>query len=80
MNYSHVGELLRDRLSLLLGIPRSEIRDDSRFDDLGADSLMLLELVAVVEQAIGRQLVEEDIGRLGSIDDVQQYVAALEAA
>lgn len=80
MTHSHVGDLLRDRLSLLLGIPASEIRDDSRFEDLGVDSLMLLELVAVVEQAIRRQLVEEDIGSLGSIADVRHYVAALEAA
>lgn len=69
---------LRERLSILLDIPSEEVGDDTPFADLGVDSMMRLELVALVEQHIGFELPERDLGALATMRDVDRYVLALE--
>ncbi len=69
---------LRERLSILLDIPSEEVGDETPFADLGVDSMMRLELVALVEQHIGFELPERDLGALATMRDVDRYVLALE--
>jgi acyl carrier protein len=68
---------LRERLGILLDIDPTGIGDDTSFGDLGVDSMMRLELIALVEQHVGRELPERDLTYLGTIDQVIQYVGAL---
>lgn len=74
MDTKSLADAVRNRLAILIDVTPSSIHDDTRFSDLGADSLMLLELVALVEQQIGFELPEEDLDKLQTIDDVQRYV------
>ena len=51
--------------------------DDSHFrDDLGLDSLDLVEMVARLEQATGIYVPDEDVARLMSISATVAYVRA----
>lgn len=77
MNTTGIADALRDRLATLLDVPMSSIDDHASFERLGVDSLMVLELVALVEQGVGFDIAEDDIARLRSISDVQEYLGAL---
>lgn len=68
---------LRERLGILLDVDSANIGDGSSFADLGVDSMMRLELIALVEQHVGRELPEKDLSDLGTIDQVIRYVGEL---
>ena len=59
----------------------AEWDDESHFrDDLGLDSLDLVEMVARLEQATGIFVPDEDVGQLMSISATVDYVRARQAA
>ena len=68
---------LRERLGILLDLDPTGIGDETSFADLGVDSMMRLELIALVEQHVGRELPERELTNLGSIGQVIQYVGHL---
>jgi acyl carrier protein len=70
-----LATLLRDRLSILLDRDAASIRQDTDFGDLGVDSMMRLELIALVEQHVGYELPERDLLALTTIDRVIDYVS-----
>ena len=68
-----LGSIRRDKLP-------AEWDDDSHFrDDLGLDSLDLVEMVARLEQATGIFVPDEDVGQLMSISATVDYVRARQA-
>jgi acyl carrier protein len=69
---------LRDRLAMLLDLEPTVIGDDDSFADLGVDSMMRLELIALVEQRVGHEIREQDLPDLTTIGQVLSYVAALQ--
>ncbi|HEY2290268.1 MAG TPA: acyl carrier protein [Thermoanaerobaculia bacterium] len=71
---------LRERLSILLDIDPVAIGDTTPFADLGVDSMMRLELIALVEQYVGRELPERELNNLGAIDQIIRYVDALSSS
>lgn len=82
-----VFELVRDHLADILEIEPSDITESASFgDDLGADSLALIELVEALEQELGERTVgfridDEDLDDLKTVRDAVDYVVAkLEAA
>ena len=74
--------LIRERLSEILEIEESSITRDAAFvDDLGADSLALIELVEALEEDIGERTVgfsfdDEDLAELHTVGDAVDYVMA----
>jgi acyl carrier protein len=79
--------LLRERLAEILEIEEDRIIREARFaDDLGADSLALIELVEALEDEIGERSVgfsfdDEDLVELQTVGDAVDYVVArLDAA
>jgi len=73
------GENLQERLYALvanqLGVEREELVADARIlDDLGADSLDVVELVMALEESFDIVVPDEDVERLRTIGDVQQYL------
>lgn len=76
MPTQELATLLRDRLSILLDRDAASIGRDADFGDLGVDSMMRLELIALVEQHVGYELPERDLLALTTIDRVIDYVAA----
>jgi acyl carrier protein len=82
MDRSEVFELIRDRLADILEIEPGTISEGQSFvDDLGADSLALIELVEALEEELGERTVgfrieDEDLEDLKSVRDAVDYVYA----
>lgn len=58
-----------------LGVDENEVTMDARFvDDLGADSLDLVELVMVFEEEFNIEIPDEDADKIVSVKDAVNYV------
>jgi acyl carrier protein len=73
-------ELVRDELAEILEKSPSDITEDESFEDLGADSLALIELVEALEESLaayaaGFHIDDEDLEGLVSVRDAVDYVA-----
>jgi acyl carrier protein len=73
------GENLQERLYALLasqlGLEREELVPEAHIlDDLGADSLDVVELMMAIEESFEIVVPDEDVERLQTIADVQQYL------
>lgn len=77
-----VFELIRDQLADILEIDPATISESSAFaEDLGADSLALIELVEALEEEVGERTVgfridDEDLEELRTVRDAVDYVTA----
>jgi acyl carrier protein len=73
-------ELVRDELAEILEKSPGDITEDESFEDLGADSLALIELVEALEESLatyaaGFHIDDEDLEGLVSVRDAVNYVA-----
>lgn len=58
-----------------LGVNRDDIESESSFtDDLGADSLDLVEMVMAMEEEFGVEIPEEDSEKLQTFGDAVAYL------
>ena len=58
-----------------LGVSRDDIESESSFtDDLGADSLDLVEMVMAMEEEFGVEIPEEDSEKLQTFGDAVAYL------
>jgi acyl carrier protein len=77
-----VLRILRERLAEILEIDDERITPASNFtEDLGADSLALIELVEALEEELGERTVgfsidDEDLGDLRTVQEAVDYVVA----
>lgn len=77
-----VFELIRGCLADILEVPPATITEGASFnDDLGADSLALIELVEALEEELGERTVgfridDEDLEDLKTVRDAVDYVVA----
>lgn len=76
-----VVELVRNALAEILEVEPLQISEVSSFDDLGADSLALIELVEALEEELGERTVgfhidDEDLEDLKTVRDAVDYVVA----
>ncbi len=59
-----------------LGVDAEEVRSEaSILDDLGADSLDVVELVMALEEEFDIEVPDEDVEGIRTVKDVQSYVA-----
>ncbi len=60
-----------------LGVERSEVTPEAVFvDDLGADSLDLVELIMAMEEEFGMEIADEEAEKLRTVQDVISFVSA----
>ncbi len=58
-----------------LGIDESEIKPEASFiDDLGADSLDIVELVMELEEEYGIEIPDEDAEKIKTVQDAIDYI------
>jgi acyl carrier protein len=58
-----------------LGITEEEIKPESKFiEDLGADSLDIVELVMALEEEFGLDIPDEDADKLKTVGDALNYL------
>jgi len=77
---SDIGSQVRDILAFHLGIDGSQLADDTRFADLGADSLDVVEIVMSCEERFGVEIPNREATGLATVGDAVRCVnAQLEA-
>jgi len=60
-----------------LGVNESEVNPNAKFiDDLGADSLDLVELVMALEEEYNMEISDEDAEKIQSVGDAIEYIKA----
>ena len=64
-----------------LGVDLAEVRADANIlDDLGADSLDVVEMVMSLEEAFDVEVPDEDVEELRTVADVERYITRAVAA
>ncbi|MCS7199886.1 MAG: acyl carrier protein [Caldimicrobium sp.] len=70
-----VEEKVIEIISQKLNLSKDQIKPEASFvDDLGADSLDLVELVMAMEEAFGMEVPDEDAEKLRTVKDVLDYI------
>ena len=58
-----------------LGIDEDEITEDSAFiDDLGADSLDVVEMIMAFESEYDMEIPDEDVEKISTVHDAAEYI------
>lgn len=58
-----------------LGVDEGEVKPEASFvDDLGADSLDVVELVMALEEEFGIEISDEDAEKLATVKDATDYI------
>jgi len=66
---------LKEILVNILGVKTEDIKTESKFiDDLGADSLDLVELIMALEEKFGIEISDEDAEKIITVKDALDYI------
>lgn len=69
--FSKVKEIIVDQL----GVDEGQVKPDTSFvDDLGADSLDVVELVMALEEEFGIEIPDEDAEKIGTVKEAVNYI------
>jgi acyl carrier protein len=72
-----VEEKLKQIIVEQLGVDEAEVTPSASFvDDLGADSLDIVELVMAFEEAFEIEIPDEDAEKIKTVKDAADYIAA----
>ncbi|MBT3614368.1 MAG: acyl carrier protein [Verrucomicrobia bacterium] len=68
-----------DRISKIiveqLGVNEDQVKPEAKFvEDLGADSLDIVELVMALEEEFGTEIPDEDAEKLLTVGDVTKFI------
>ncbi|MFP6628384.1 MAG: acyl carrier protein [Myxococcota bacterium] len=71
-----LSEKLRGLMAEQLGVEPGEIKPDSNLlEDLGADSLDVVEMVMAIEDAFDIEIEDSDVEAMRTVADIEAYVA-----
>ena len=69
------AQRVRDIIEKELGVEREKLTDDASFiEDLGADSLDIVELVMGLEDEFQVEIPDEDVERIKTVGEVVAYI------
>ncbi len=70
-----VDEKIKNIIVEQLGVSADEVVPEASFvDDLGADSLDLVELIMVLEEEFGKEIPDEDAEKILTVKDAMDYI------
>ncbi len=70
-----VESKVREIIAEQLGVAASEVTPEASFiEDLGADSLDIVELVMALEEAYGLEISDEDAEKIVTVKDAIDYI------
>ena len=76
-NMAAVEEKLKQIIVEQLGVDEAEVTSSASFvDDLGADSLDIVELVMAFEEAFELEIPDEDAEKIKTVQDAIDYIGA----
>ncbi|PTQ54899.1 MAG: Acyl carrier protein [Hydrogenibacillus schlegelii] len=71
---------IRTVIAEQLGVDEAQVTPEASFkDDLGADSLDLVELVMRFEEEFDMEISDEDAEKINTVQDVLDYIRARQA-
>ena len=71
----NIEEKVKNIIVEQLGVSANEVVPEASFvEDLGADSLDLVELVMVLEEEFGKEIPDEDAEKIQSVQDAVNYI------
>jgi acyl carrier protein len=78
---STVAEKVRSIIVEQLGVEADEVTPEASFtEDLGADSLDIVELVMAFEEEFGIEIPDEDAEKIGRVSEAVSYIEQHAAA
>jgi acyl carrier protein len=78
---SNVAEKVRSIIVEQLGVEADEVTQEASFtEDLGADSLDIVELVMAFEEEFGIEIPDEDAEKIGRVSEAVNYIEQHAAA
>jgi acyl carrier protein len=70
-----IAEKVKKMIVEQLGVNESEVVPEAKFiDDLGADSLDIVELVMALEDEYGIEIPDEDAEKIETVGDAIRYI------
>ena len=73
---SKLSERIRDLVAEQLGVDTSELSPDANIlEDLGADSLDVVEMVMAIEEAFDIEISDDAAEAMRTVGDVEAYVS-----
>ena len=76
METEEIFEKVKTVIVEQLGIDEASVRMDSSFlDDLGADSLDVVEFIMALEEEFGIEIPDEDVEKIVTVKDVVEYIS-----
>ncbi len=70
-------ESVRAIIAELLGVESEKVTETARFrEDLGADSLDLVELIMAFEEKFGAEISDEDAQKITTVAEAVKYIAS----
>ncbi len=75
INEKEVEEKIKQIIARIYGVDPEKITPETRFiEDLGADSMTTIELVAEIEDTFGIEVPDEDVEKNQTVGDAVRYV------
>ncbi|MBI4774325.1 MAG: acyl carrier protein [Deltaproteobacteria bacterium] len=72
---SSIAKQVKDIICEQLGVDAADVVDDASFvDDLGADSLDLVELIMAMEEAFDVEIADEEAEKIRTVKDAVAYI------
>ena len=76
METEEIFEKVKTVIVEQLGVDEASVRMDSSFlDDLGADSLDIVEFIMALEEEFGIEIPDEDVEKIVTVKDVVEYIS-----
>ncbi len=72
-----VFEKVKEIIALELAVDADEVTADATFDDLGADSLDIVEVVMAFEEEFDIEISDEDAEDINTVQDAVDYIEEL---
>ena len=72
---SSISERVKDIIVNKLGVSEDEVKDEASFvEDLGADSLDIVELIMDLEEEFGTEIPDEDAEQIRTVGEAIKYI------
>jgi acyl carrier protein len=75
MSDKTIDQRVKDIIVEQLGVKADQVTTEAKFiEDLGADSLDIVELIMALEEEFGHEIPDEEAEKLMTVGDVTRYI------